>query len=337
MFRQYLSARHPLREGEGDRRGEGRVRPWILRSKGGAQGLLLRFCLLLLFLLASPVQAQTPAVEEVAQRLEEAAELVERGEVSEAKALLSDLTVVRLDDGSEMALESEGWIATLEEKPQQVPDLLRQAAHALRDPPSTLPADARQRLQEVLARPEFQPAQPTLWQRIRNWLADLLADLLFYLPRGTGSEFFGELLIWIIVGISGLVVAGVLFSFLRGLRQNLLKEERIEEFEGDIPLYASQAQQRATEAARGGDFREAMRLLYLAALLHLDEVGLIRFDRALTNREVLASVAHNEPLRALLAPVVTQFDRVWYGHAPFGASDFEQVTHHIEQLRAIEG
>ncbi|MGB0389772.1 MAG: hypothetical protein ACPGWR_33545, partial [Ardenticatenaceae bacterium] len=94
MFRQYLSARHPLREGEGDRRGEGRVRPWILRSKGGAQGLLLRFCLLLLFLLASPVQAQTPAVEEVAQRLEEAAELVERGEVSEAKALLSDLTVV---------------------------------------------------------------------------------------------------------------------------------------------------------------------------------------------------------------------------------------------------
>jgi hypothetical protein len=79
-----------------------------------------------------------------------------------------------------------------------------------------------------------------------------------------------------------------------------------------------------------------MRLLYLAALLHLDEVGMLRFDRALTNREVLASVAADAPLRRQLAPVVAQFDRVWYGHAPFGQAEFEAVAQQIRDLRAME-
>ncbi len=290
------------------------------------------FCLLLLLLLASPVQAQGPTVEQVAQRLDQAAELVERGDVAEAKRLLSDVSVVRLDDGRQMSLANEAWMAALDEKPQEAPDLLREAANALRYPATTLPPDARQQLKQVLARPEFQAAQPTLWERFLNWLRDQLPAL----PQGAASELFGELLIWLIVAISLLVVSGVLFSFLRGLRQNLLSEELAEQLAGDIPLYASEAQQRATEAASTGNFREAMRLLYLAALLHLDEVGLIRFDRALTNREVLASVSNNEALRALLAPVVTQFDRVWYGHAPFGAADFERVSGDIERLRAMK-
>ena len=40
---------------------------------------------------------------------------------------------------------------------------------------------------------------------------------------------FGELLIYLIVAISLLVVSGVLFSFLRGLRKNILSEELAEQ------------------------------------------------------------------------------------------------------------
>ena len=290
------------------------------------------FALSISLFFASSLHAQGPTVEQVAEQLEQAAQLLEQGQMEQAKTLLEEIQVVELADGQQMELAHEGWQTLLDDKRANAPDLLRQAAADLRQPATRLPADARQQLEEVLARPEFQPAQPTLWQRLVNWLAERFPDV----GQMEGSDLIGRLLVWLIVAISVLVVGGVLFSFLRGLRRSIVSQEVIEELGGHIPLYASQAQQQATEAARGGDFREAMRLLYLAALLHLDEVGLIRFDRALTNQEVLDSVANNERLRDLLTPVVSLFDRVWYGHAPFGEVEFEQVSQQIEEVRAME-
>jgi hypothetical protein len=285
-----------------------------------------------LSLMVSPTLAQAPSIEQLTIELDRAAELVEAGDLSQAKALLRELSSTGLEDGTELSLASEGWISLVDEAPEEAAEALRLAASSLRQPATTLPNESQQQLEEVLARPEFQPTQPTLWERIIGWLLQRLPSS----PTGTGADIVRQLLFWLMALISGVVVLAVLFSFLRGLRQNILSQERIEELAGDIPLYASQAQERATQAAKAGNFREAMRLLYLAALLHLDEVGAIRFDRALTNHEVLASISDNASLRDLLTPVVRQFDRVWYGHAPFGAADFEQVSSQIERLRAME-
>ncbi len=283
-------------------------------------------------LLVSPLHAQAPTIEQAAEQLELAAESLEQGNVEQAKRLLDEIEVIELDDGTQMILADDGWVVLLDENQPEAATLLRQAAENLRHPPTILPSDARQQLDDVLARPEFQPAQPTLWQRMVDWLLNQLPDM----SQIEGSDMIGNLLIWFMVALSLLLIGGVLFSFLRGLRRSILSQEVIEELEGDIPLYASQAQEQATEAARSGEFREAMRLLYLAALLHLDEVGLIRFDRALTNQEVLAEVGNNEQLNALLTPVVTLFDRVWYGHAPFGEVEFQKASQQIEQLRTLE-
>lgn len=289
--------------------------------------------LLLCLLTLRPAHAQAPTVEEVARQLEEAAALLDAGETGEARTLLENLTHAHLDDGQEAPLASATWLTLLDEQPTEAAESLRAAAEALRAPPTDLPADARARLEAVLARPEFQEAQPSLWERFLMWLEDWLFRNL---PNLDNAEGLRQLLTWTLVIVSSLVVAWVLFSFLRGLRRSVLDSEEELTGLGDIPLHASEAQQRASEAAQAGDLREAMRLLYLAALLHLDEVGLIRFDRALTNREVLSSVAHNPSLQGLLAPVVAQFDRVWYGHAPFEQADFERVSGQIEQLRTME-
>lgn len=289
---------------------------------------------LLLCLLALPAaHAQAPTVEEVASQLEEAAALLDAGQEDEARALLESLTHARLGEDQEMPLSSKAWLTLLDERPDEAAERMRAAAEALRSPPTDVPADARTRLDQVFARPEFQEVQPSLWERFLRWLEDFF---LRNLPDSAGPGWVRELLTWLLVLVSILLVAWVLFSFLRGLRRNVLDGEEDAPGLGDIPLHASEAQQRAGEAAQAGDLREAMRLLYLAALLHLDEVGLIRFDRALTNREVLSSVAHNHALQGLLAPVVSQFDRVWYGHAPFEQADFERVSGQIEQLRTME-
>ncbi len=75
-----------------------------------------------------------------------------------------------------------------------------------------------------------------------------------------------------------------------------------------------------------------MRFLYLAALLRLDERDLLRYDRAMTNREYLEQTRDNPVLRARLAPVVDTFDRVWYGHVPLDATAFADYRAQVEAL-----
>ena len=87
-------------------------------------------------------------------------------------------------------------------------------------------------------------------------------------------------------------------------------------------LTARTALDQAGEIARGGDYRTAMRYLYISALLWLDERNLLRYDRALTNREYLEHLRDNAALRERLRPVVETFDRVWYGHLPLDADSF---------------
>lgn len=281
-------------------------------------------------------QAQAPSVEEVAATLEEAANLAEAGDTAGARALLASLESVRLDEGGEMALEPEPWLRLLDDAPDEAAERLRATASALREPDAALPDDARSQLERVLARPEFRPIEPTLWERVSTWLWETFVRILGRILNLSGADVAGNLSAWVLALASGAIVVGVLLFFLRGLRRSVVEGEAFEQVPGEVPRYAGEAQQRAAEAAGAGNFREAMRLLYLAALLHLDEVGMLRFDRALTNREVLASVAADAPLRRQLAPVVAQFDRVWYGHAPFGQAEFETVAQQIRDLRAME-
>ncbi|MGH2543163.1 MAG: DUF4129 domain-containing protein [Ardenticatenaceae bacterium] len=295
--------------------------------------VLLALAFVMLACLASPfpVLADTLTAEEIARRLEEAAALLEEGDQTGARRLLASLDGVRLAGGDEMALESAVWERLVEQNPGDAPAHLRAAAASLRAPQTELPPDARARLERILSRPEFRPVPPSLWERLVRWLVQQLA----LLERVPGLATVGDLLTWTIALFSGVIVGAVLLIFIRGLRRNVVVEEEARILPGAIPTDAGEAQEYAAEAAKAGNFREAMRLLYLAALLHLDEVGLIRFDRALTNREVLATLSGSSMLHSLLAPVVGQFDRVWYGHAPFGQTEYEVVQRQIEALRAV--
>ncbi len=305
----------------------------------------LQRCLYLVILLlalftATPhvLHAQTPNIEGVIARLEEAANALDIGDHTRAETLLAGLETATLPDGNIIELANRGWDSLLAEPPAVAAASLREFAQRLRDPLTALPLDSRATLENVLARREFQDAQPTIWEllylqflRFMEWLADILG-------LGDVRDQDVRALLDCIIGTAGVIVVGAVLAFLiRMLRRNLAREDDVLPLGGNIPAHATEAQSRAVDAATSGNFREAMRLLYIAALLHLDEVGLLRFDRTLTNREVLASVSHSTVLYTTLSPVVTQFDRVWYGYAPFGETDFEQMRHQIDALRTMKG
>ena len=106
-----------------------------------------------------------------------------------------------------------------------------------------------------------------------------------------------------------------------------------EEDLGGESLTADSALRRAQEFSGGGDYRTAVRYLYLSTLLRLEERGLLRYDRSLTNREYLQRVAHDPDLSTVLRDVVDVFDRVWYGYQPLDAPAYQRYATAVEALK----
>ncbi len=180
--------------------------------------------------------------------------------------------------------------------------------------------------------------QPSLWEGflrwLRGWIDRLLPDVSPVAGAGIGRGVT-TLVGWLVIGGGGLLLVLLLGYWLRHLLGGLLRGQYSSEAsvgEDGLPATAAQARQQASQMAESGNYREAVRRLYLAALLRLREREIIRFDSSLTNQEVLARMQSNAPARAHLEPVVDTFDRVWYGEQEPDAQTFERYSREIDAL-----
>lgn len=176
----------------------------------------------------------------------------------------------------------------------------------------------------------------SLWQRFWRWLRSWLPD---FPQGGNGSEAGWSSLLFNLVGYLIIAVAAIFLIYLLSLwLKNILggflggvATKRRLTPDGEF-ISATEAKVQAETFAQGGNFREAVRRLYLAALLTLDERSLLHYDRSNTNREVLATLRNNPTLYNQLQPVVEIFDDVWYGiHEPDRAV-FDRYKAAVEQL-----
>jgi hypothetical protein len=198
-----------------------------------------------------------------------------------------------------------------------------------------------QSLDPILAQPEFQwqPEQPSLmallWQKFWEYLWKLLAPIL---PEEAVISVDGDFLVLLRYALTGLVVIILMivlaFTFWQ-LTGSFVDESEIglDPNAGDQVLSAEGALKRAQELSGAGDYRTAVRYLYLSSLLILDERGLLRYDRSQTNREYLRGVAHIPKLAAGLRSVIDVFDRTWYGYQPLDKDTYEQYTAEVNKLR----
>ncbi len=306
---------------------------------------ILIAALALTLLGALPARAQPIDLDAYLRLLREAHAAAERGDrigLEQAAPAMAAVDSVSLPGGGSAPVDNRWLAAALAAPSPDMPAIsarLGALIDALSYPSGPPPADAEDRLRAILSRPPFgqdePPREPGWIERFLQWLGELLGRMVT--PASRAASQGGGGLSWAMAILGLLIVGAVLAVWLRGLRRALAPTARLRDDDPEAGLSAGQASDRAGDLARAGDYRRAARMLYLSALLWLDEHGRLRYDRTLTNREHLARLGDNPTLRERLRPVVETFDSVWYGDAPLDAAGFAAYEGQVAALREAQG
>ncbi|MCC7449926.1 MAG: DUF4129 domain-containing protein [Anaerolineae bacterium] len=140
---------------------------------------------------------------------------------------------------------------------------------------------------------------------------------------------------FVLFALGVIAVIAMIVYLARSLRVQRLALRLPTNGDSDDPTTSTAALESAATSEETQDYRNAIRYLYLSSLLLLDERGLIRYDRTLTNREHLRQIQHKPQLAEALRPVVETFDRVWYGFAPVDDALYQTFRANVEQLHRI--
>jgi hypothetical protein len=295
-------------------------------------------------------------VQEAAAHLEEISEGDEDSEsgLTQVRALLPRTEQVEIDD--RVITVDNAWLYSLldaydksseEQRAARLDEAMERLvaldAHLEREvnrsEDGSAAVDPRQRVKQILARPSFrEKLEDPLSKKIRELrqaILDLLADVFrraFGLLVGSGeANWFFRVLIVIAVG--GALVAVVLMLKRRRspTRKKKQPKQTILGEEIDEGATASELAAAAMSAARAGDFRAALRKLYISLLYELADHSLIELEPHATNHDYLARASRHTGLEGPMRYLTERFDHVWYGMLPSSPEDFSSCLGRYEE------
>jgi len=196
-------------------------------------------------------------------------------------------------------------------------------------------------LHDILARPDFRRAMRGGGQDPRNVGQWLLLHLRRLLDRlgGLQETNYGLFLVAVIVGtvLLAALLAHITYTVARALRTagkpGAAKAKVIREG----PKTPDDLRRQAEGLASRGDYREAVRLLYVALIRGLQLKGVLPRTSAHTNWEHLHQLRARPDLVAVVRPFTETFDAKWYGRRPAEAADVDRCRGWLDAaLREVE-
>lgn len=157
-----------------------------------------------------------------------------------------------------------------------------------------------------------------------------------YLEKLANRRRWDTDLRYILFPLGAVALGIVVIFFIRQIRLNLIGEAHVEVTETALERVETEraALALAETAEAASDFRGALRYLYLSAILHLQERGVLPYDKSLTNREYLHQAQADIELHTALGPAITVFDEVWYGHKPCDAATVANYRDLLQKVYA---
>lgn len=306
---------------------------------------LFRFALFLFLVIVSiqPARAQTGSLSAEAywETLDEVRLALEQAPGDEQLAELANrleaITSVVLPDGVHIPVDHRYPAALLTSDPPETDRVLAfldLAVDLLNERPAQAADPAKlSALAAILSEPEYawqESAGPNplaeLWQRFLNWAAQIFGRLF-------AGASLGPVLNAVLAGAISVFLALVLrFVYIHSIRSVIREAQTGPEAEIPPGLTADRAYAQARSSSEAGDLREAVRYLYLAALLALEAGGHIRLDRTHTNRELLADLSPRPELARRFRSVSETFDRVWYGFQTISREDYSSYAETVAEL-----
>ena len=191
---------------------------------------------------------------------------------------------------------------------------------------------ARQRaiVAGILSRPEFRDLHGPTWvDRWKQWFIQFLIRMV---GRAITSSIVPNIGKFFVYGLMIVAFLALTYWVYRSIRTTARVETILPE-----PLPVSAREWGvwlgdAREAARLGNWQDAIHLAYWAEISFLESQGVWRPDVARTPREYLRLMPTANEHRPVLAALTNKFEKVWYAGQPAASEAFSQTLEELEQL-----
>jgi hypothetical protein len=189
------------------------------------------------------------------------------------------------------------------------------------------PDEVRELADEILSRPEYREPPRSLFERVNDFLNDLLEGILEAV--GLGAAALPAWVAWV-VAVGLLAVVGLLVAWVvraggwgRGRRLG----------GGGEPVVVSAEQQRspdgwlalAEQHEAAGRWRDGVLCRYRSLVTRLVDAGVISGAVGRTTGELVRDVA-GHPVSVPFAAATELFEAVWYGAAPAGPGERDRLA-----------
>ena len=173
--------------------------------------------------------------------------------------------------------------------------------------PTRSPDEVRRQAEEIVSRPEFRRPEPSLFDRLQEWLAEQLSRVFTALSGGGRGSVVG--LVLLVAAVAALVYFATRFA------RTVSVEPRARAVEARTPIRS--AAEWLAEAARAeaeGHWRDGVRYRHRALVAGLAERGVVEEVPGRTAGEYRADITSALPAAAGEVEAATDlFERVWYG------------------------
>lgn len=171
------------------------------------------------------------------------------------------------------------------------------------------------------------PASMSWWDRFWRWVWQLIGRLL-------NGEVSGGIIKFILIA---LLVVGVVYAVIKviGLDLKLLtgKSKVVEvPYEESLEnIHEIDFDAQLEQAIENGNYRLAVRLLYLRTLKHLTDKNLIDWKLEKTNQAYVAELT-NENYKGEFTNLTNQFEYIWYGEFFIDKHTFEPINESFQSF-----
>lgn len=189
--------------------------------------------------------------------------------------------------------------------------------------------EEKEKLEQILSRNEYavhtNPKEPN---PIFKWLENRFKDLLDLFPDVSMPPGAPMVLAYMLIGIVLLVLAGVVIWTVRTIiLQRQGRRPGVFRNDGEMERSSRMQLEEAGREADEGNYQEAIRLMFLAMLLMMDEQGWVRAEKWKTNYEYAEELNDRQPeISESFELAARLFERVHYGKTSAGRLDYEQIA-----------